>query len=64
MASIGERLRHFHPVRKLVYFFVGLFSYPGLAIINTLKITGTEHLKGLPPQKYFSLAITKLILRM
>lgn len=51
MASIGERLRHFHPVRKLVYFFVGLFSYPGLAIINTLKITGTEHLKGLPPQK-------------
>jgi len=51
MASIGERLRNFHPVRKLVYFFVGLFSYPGLAIINKLKISGTEHLKGLPPKK-------------
>ena len=50
MASIGERLRNFHPVRKIVYFFVGLFSYPGLAIVNKLKITGTEHLKKLPRQ--------------
>lgn len=51
MASIGERLRNFHPVRKVVYFFVGLFSYPGLAIINKLKISGTEHLKNLPKQR-------------
>ena len=50
MASFGERLKNFHPVRKLVYFFVGLFSYPGLAIINKLKISGTEHLKNLPRQ--------------
>jgi len=51
MASIGERLRNFHPVRKVVYFFVGLFSYPGLAIVNKLKISGTEHLKNLPKQR-------------
>ncbi len=51
MATIGERLRNFHPVRKLVYFFVGLFSYPGLAIVNKLKISGTEYISQLPRQR-------------
>ena len=51
MASISERLRNFHPVRKIVYFFVGLFSYPGLVIFNKLKIFGTEHFEKLPKQK-------------
>ncbi len=51
MRSIIDRLRHFHPIRKIVYFFVGLFSYPGLAIVNKLKISGTEHLQNLPKQK-------------
>ena len=69
MASIGDRLKNFHPVRKIVYFFVGLFSYPGLAIINKLKISGTEHLRKLPPrnvlfvsnhQTYFADVITFL----
>jgi 1-acyl-sn-glycerol-3-phosphate acyltransferase len=50
MGSVAERLKHFHPVRKVVYFFVGLFSYPGLAMVNKLKITGTEHLQKLPRQ--------------
>lgn len=49
--SITDRLRNFHPVRKIVYFFVGLFSYPGLAIVNKLKIQGTEHFSGLPRRK-------------
>lgn len=49
--SITERFRNFHPVRKIVYFFVGLFSYPGLAIVNKLKIQGTEHFSGLPRRK-------------
>src|SRR5688500_8251611 len=69
MASIGDRLKNFHPVRKIVYFFVGLFSYPGLAIINKLKISGTEHFRKLPPrnvlfvsnhQTYFADVITFL----
>ena len=50
MSVIADRLKHFHPVRKIVYFFVGLFSYPGIAIVNKLKISGTEHLKKLPKQ--------------
>lgn len=51
MSSIGDRLRHFNLVRKVVYFIVGIVSYPGLAIINKLQIKGTEHIKNLPRQK-------------
>jgi 1-acyl-sn-glycerol-3-phosphate acyltransferase len=56
-------------VRKIVYAIVGLLSYPGLAVINKLKITGTEHLKELPRtnvlfvsnhQTYFADVITFL----
>lgn len=50
MSSLRERLKSIQIVRKVVYAIVGIFSYPGLAIINTLKISGTEHLKGLPRQ--------------
>jgi 1-acyl-sn-glycerol-3-phosphate acyltransferase len=46
-----NRIKNFKPIRKIVYLVVGLFSYPGLAIINKLKITGTEHIKNLPKQK-------------
>ena len=69
MTSIGERIRNFNPVRKIVYFIVGLVSYPGLAIINKLKISGSEHLKNLPRnnvlfvsnhQTYFADVITFL----
>jgi 1-acyl-sn-glycerol-3-phosphate acyltransferase len=51
MADMLNRLKHFNPVRKLVYLIVGAVSYPGLAIINKLKISGTEHLKDLPREK-------------
>jgi 1-acyl-sn-glycerol-3-phosphate acyltransferase len=51
MAAIFNRLKHFNPVRKLVYMVVGAVSYPGLAIINKLSISGTEHLKDLPREK-------------
>ncbi len=49
--SIQKRIKNFKPIRKIVYFIVGLFSYPGLAIINKLKISGTEHIKNLPKEK-------------
>jgi 1-acyl-sn-glycerol-3-phosphate acyltransferase len=48
MSSIGDRLKHFNLTRKIVYAIVGIVSYPGLAIINKIKISGTEHLEGLP----------------
>ena len=51
MSSIADRLKHFHPVRKIVYFFVGLLSYPGIAILNKLRISGTEHIRHLPKRK-------------
>jgi 1-acyl-sn-glycerol-3-phosphate acyltransferase len=69
MASFFERLRNVNLVRKLVYFIVGFFSYPGLAIINKLKISGTEHIRNLPRnnvlfvsnhQTYFADVITFL----
>lgn len=51
MPAMLNRLKHFNPVRKLVYLIVGAASYPGLAIINKLNISGTEHLKDLPKEK-------------
>ena len=50
MTSLRERLKGMNIVRKLVYAIVGIFSYPGLAIINKLRVSGTEHLKNLPKQ--------------
>lgn len=46
--TLIERLKTWNPVRKIVYAIVGLFSYPGLAMINKLKISGTEHFRDLP----------------
>jgi 1-acyl-sn-glycerol-3-phosphate acyltransferase len=69
MASFLERLKNFRLVRKIVYALVGLFSYPGLMIINKLRISGTEHLEKLPKnnvlfvsnhQTYFADVITFL----
>ncbi len=69
MASFIERLKNVNLVRKVVYFIVGLFSYPGLAMINKLKISGTEHISKLPRynvlfvsnhQTYFADVITFL----
>jgi 1-acyl-sn-glycerol-3-phosphate acyltransferase len=37
-------------VKGLVYAFVGLFSYPGLNLINKLEINGMENLHKLPKQ--------------
>ena len=69
MSSLINRLKNINIVRKIVYFIVGLFSYPGLVIVNKLKISGTEHIKDLPRsnvlfvsnhQTYFADVITFL----
>jgi 1-acyl-sn-glycerol-3-phosphate acyltransferase len=69
MSSFRERLKHIHIVRKIVYAIVGVVSYPGLVIMNKLKISGTEHFKDLPRrnvlfvsnhQTYFADVITFL----
>jgi 1-acyl-sn-glycerol-3-phosphate acyltransferase len=50
MGSFKERLKHNVLIRKLVYAVVGAVSYPGLAIVNRLRITGMERLRDLPSQ--------------
>ncbi len=69
MGSFSDRLKHINIVRKFVYVLVGSFSYPGLAIINKLKISGTENFSELPNknvlfvsnhQTYFADVITFL----
>ena len=69
MSTLSARLKKIRLVRKLVYAVVGLVSYPGLTIINRLKISGTEHLRSLPKknvlfvsnhQTYFADVITFL----
>lgn len=69
MSAFLERLKKIRFVRKLVYMIVGSISYPGLTMVNRLKITGTEHLRKLPGnnvlfvsnhQTYFADVITFL----
>lgn len=48
--NIWKKLAGYKLVRKIVYTTVGIFSYPGIAIINKLKISGTEHIENLPLQ--------------
>lgn len=45
---ITDKLKELGLVRKMFYAVVGLFTYPGLAIINKICISGTENLKALP----------------
>ena len=56
-------------VRKFVYAIVGVVTYPGLMILNKLKISGTENIENLPRknvlfvsnhQTYFADVITFL----
>ncbi len=65
--NLAERLKHIKVVRTVLYAVVGVFTYPGLALINKIKIEGTEHLKNLPKsnvlfvsnhQTYFADVIT------
>jgi 1-acyl-sn-glycerol-3-phosphate acyltransferase len=67
--SFSERLKNIHIIRKIIYFFIGVVSYPGLVIVNKLKISGTENIKDLPEgnvlfvsnhQTYFADVITFL----
>lgn len=69
MKELINRLMHLDLVKKIVYAVVGIFSYPGLTMVNRLSIQGTEHLKGLPNrnvlfvsnhQTYFADVITFL----
>ncbi len=46
--SIWKKLAEYKPVRIMVYALVGIFSYPGIAIVNKIRIRGTENFANLP----------------
>lgn len=67
--TLLERIKHIRIVRSLVYVVVGAVSYPGLTMVNKIRIEGTEHLRDLPRknvlfvsnhQTYFADVITFL----
>jgi 1-acyl-sn-glycerol-3-phosphate acyltransferase len=67
--KLVEKLKHIKITRSFVYALVGAVSYPGLCIVNSIRIEGTEHLKKLPKhnvlfvsnhQTYFADVITFL----
>jgi 1-acyl-sn-glycerol-3-phosphate acyltransferase len=43
-----DRFRHIRVIRTVLYAVVGFITYPGLALINKVKIEGTENLFNLP----------------
>ena len=69
MSAFIDRLKQIRLVRKLVYAIVGFISYPGLTMVNKIKISGTENIDKLPRknvlfvsnhQTYFADVITFL----
>lgn len=67
--SFWKKLAEYKLVRKIVYALVGVVSYPGIALVNKLRISGTEHIEKLPRrnvlfvsnhQTYFADVITFL----
>lgn len=69
MSQLVEKLKNVKIVRSIIYAVVGVFSYPMLAVVNKLRIEGTENLENLPKgnvlfvsnhQTYFADVITFL----
>jgi 1-acyl-sn-glycerol-3-phosphate acyltransferase len=50
MSKLRDRLKQIRLVRNLIYAIVGFASYPGLTMVNRLKISGTDQLRKLPKQ--------------
>lgn len=50
MANWLDRLKESKLVKGLVYSIVGIFSYPGINLVNRLQVNGMEHLRNLPKQ--------------
>ncbi len=46
-SSLSDKLKHVKVVKAFIYALVGIITYPGLAIFNSIKIEGTEHIANL-----------------
>ncbi len=69
MSPFWEKIKQISLVRKIIYMIVGVITYPGIAIVNKIRISGTEHFAKLPRknvlfvsnhQTYFADVITFL----
>lgn len=69
MSSVVEKIKNIRLFRSILYAIVGVVSYPMLAMVNKLKIEGTENIEKLPKgnvlfvsnhQTYFADVITFL----
>lgn len=69
MSPFWEKVKQISIVRKIIYMIVGVITYPGIAIVNKIRISGTEHIAKLPRknvlfvsnhQTYFADVITFL----
>ena len=49
--TLFDRLKNIRIFRSIIYGLVGLFTYPGLALFNVIKIEGAENLTNLPKEK-------------
>jgi 1-acyl-sn-glycerol-3-phosphate acyltransferase len=50
MTNLFTVFKRSHFVKRLVYTIIGVFSYPGINIVNKLRVRGMEHLEHLPKQ--------------
>jgi 1-acyl-sn-glycerol-3-phosphate acyltransferase len=48
MSSSDTGWRSNPVLKSMIHTMVGALSYPGLALFNTMKVSGTDHLLGLP----------------
>jgi len=69
MSKLIDSIKQTRLIKSVLYFMIGVVSYPGLAWLNKLRISGTEHIKNLPKrnvlfvsnhQTYFADVITLL----
>ena len=48
MSAFLHKFKDFQLTRRIIYGTLGLATYPGIALINRLKVNGAEKLKELP----------------
>jgi 1-acyl-sn-glycerol-3-phosphate acyltransferase len=69
MNRFFQSIKQTRLIKSVLYFFIGVVTYPGLVWTNRLKISGTENIKNLPKrnvlfvsnhQTYFADVITLL----
>jgi 1-acyl-sn-glycerol-3-phosphate acyltransferase len=69
MNKLIDSIKQTRLIKSVLYFMIGVASYPGVAWLNKLRISGTENIKNLPKrnvlfvsnhQTYFADVITLL----